>query len=115
MAHGAISVFTVSMATDATLTSAVDLGRAWKSVYLEIPSATSGTDVYPQVAVGSSSTFRRVYLPVNSGTAQANVLVVKSSVTNCMVQLPSGFQHVKLEQSTATTGTPSTYKIICSD
>jgi len=115
MAHGAISVFTASMATDATITSAIDLGRAWKNVYLVVPSATSGTDVYLQAAATPTDTFRRIYLPVNSATAQANVFIIKSAISNVNVLVPSGFQHLKIEQSTGTSGAPSTYKLICSD
>jgi hypothetical protein len=114
MSHGAIVVHTVGLASNTTLTSSVDLGRAWRNVYLEIPTMTSGTDVLLK-ASPDNSTFRRVYDRTNSATAQANVFTVKSAVTQAIVDIPAGLRYVAIELSTAMTATSAVFRVICSD
>ena len=114
MSHGPISVFTKTMSSFSTSTSGYDLGRAWKSCYLEVPSMTSNTELYIQGS-GDNSTFRRTYHPaVNSSTAEANVFAVASSVTNSIIPIPNGFRYVKVEAS-AVVSFSAEFKIICSD
>lgn len=114
MSHGAISVYTVGIASNTTLTSGVDLGRAWRNVYLEIPTMTSGTDVLLK-ASNDSSTFRSVYSRTNSAAAQANIFTVKSNVTQAIVDIPAGLRYLAVELSTAMTATSAIFRIICSD
>jgi hypothetical protein len=114
MSHGAIVVYTKSIASNITNTGGIDLSRAWRNVYLEIPTMTSGTDLYLQ-ASSNNSTFRRVFQRVNTATAQAAVVSIRSSVTNCLVDIPGGNRYVAIELSTAMTASTATFKLICSD
>jgi hypothetical protein len=114
MSHGAIVVFAKSIASNVTLSSGIDLSRGWKNVYLEIPTMTSATDLYLQ-ASSDNSTFRRVFVRANTATAQATALLIKSSVTQCLVDIPAGLRYVKVELSTAMTASTATFKLICSD
>jgi hypothetical protein len=114
MGHGADQIFSVSIASGATLSGAADLGRAWGRVYLEIRSMISNSQHYIQ---GSSdnSTFRRVYFDsLNSSTVGTNLYVIASAVSNGIVPAPPGIQYLKVE-TTATADSGQTYKIICSD
>jgi hypothetical protein len=115
MSYGPYSVFTRNLASNTTLTSALDLGRAWKNVYLEIPTMTSGTDVYIQAAATLDGTMRRVYQRTNSATAQSNVWIVKSNITQVLVDLPAGLRYVAVEISTAMTQTSVNFNVHCSD
>jgi hypothetical protein len=108
------SVFTVNCASNTTLTSALNLGTGWQNVYLEIPTMTSGCDVYLKAADAADGTFRRVYTKVNSATV-ANPWYVLSSITNCLVDMPAGLQHVKVELSTAMTATSVNFKVHCAN
>lgn len=115
MSYGPRSVFTVNCASNITLTSAIDLGRAWNKVFLEIPTMTSGTNIYIKAADSATGTFRNVYDRVVSSTAAALIVNIPSSVTNCLVDLPSGLQHVKVELTTAMTATSVNFKVHCSN
>jgi hypothetical protein len=115
MGYGARSVFTVNCASNTTLTSALDLGRAWRNVYLEVPTMTSGTNVYLKAADASDGTFRRVYLSANSATVQSNLWQVASSITQCLVEAPAGLRHLKVELTTAMTATSVNFKVHCSN
>ena len=114
MSYGPRSVFTVNLASNATSTSALDLGRAWQNVYLEIPTMTSGCDVYLKASDSATGTFRRVYSKVNSATV-ANPWYILSSITQCLVDTPPGFQHLKVEITTAMTATSVNFKVHCSN
>ncbi len=115
MSHGPISVFQQTMASGATLTSGqIDLGRAWRSIYLEIPSMTSGAGHYIQ-ASSDGSTFRRIYKYAgNDPCAETYVFQVQSGVTNAFVPVPGGYRYYKIETS-ETVGDGATYKFVCSD
>jgi hypothetical protein len=115
MSYGPRSVFALNCASNVTLTSALDLGRAWTNVYLEVPTMTSGCNIYVQAAASATGTFHRVYQRANSGTAQVNAVQIPSSVTQAMVDIPGGFQHLKVELSTAMTATSVNFKVHCAN
>lgn len=116
MGHGAISVFTATMTSGATLTSEVNLGRNWATVYLAVPSMTSNSQLHVQACESSGGTFRKVKHPaVNSSTVSTpNDFAIASAATNCWVLIPNGVRYVKVE-STATIDSGCTFKIVCSD
>jgi hypothetical protein len=114
MSYGRRSVFTVNCASGATLTSALDLGSAWQNVYLEVPTMTSGCDIYVKASATDDGTFRRVYTKVNSATV-ANPWYVLSSITQCLVDMPAGLRHIKIELTTAMTATSVDFNVHCSN
>ncbi len=114
MSYGPRAVYTQNLASGATLSSALDIGRAWGNVYLEVPTMTSGCDVYLQASDSATGTFRRVYTKVNSATV-ANPWYVLSSITQCFVDMPAGFQHIKIEITTAMTATSVNFKVHCAN
>lgn len=115
MSYGPRAVYTVNLASNTTLTAALNLGRAWQNVYLEIPTMTSGCDIYLQAAASATGTFRRVYMKVNSSSVQANAWGIASSVTQCLVDVPAGFQHIKVEITTAMTATSVNFNVHCAN
>ena len=113
MGVGAHRPYQVSMASGASLTTSVDLGRAWAKVYLDPTGAAS--EVRLQAAQILDGTFRQVYHPsINSSTAGANIFKIPSSVSGGLIELPAGLQHIKLE-TTAAVANGVTFKLICSD
>lgn len=112
MGYGPRAVYTVNLASNTTLTSALDISRAWRNVYLEIPTMTSGCDIYLQAADSATGTFRRVYSKVNSATV-ANPWYILSSITQCLVDVPAGLRHLKVEITTAMTATSVNFKVHC--
>lgn len=57
----AVQVFTKSIASAITATSAYDLGSAeFKKVYLEVPTMASATNLFIKAAIASDATFSRV-------------------------------------------------------
>jgi hypothetical protein len=118
MGYGVDAIFPATMASAGTLTSEVNLSRAWGRVYLEIPSMTSNTQIHIQGAYTSTSgggTYRRIYFDtLNSSTVGTNVYAIASAVTNAIVPIPPGIQFVKVE-TTATVNDGCTFRLICSD
>lgn len=114
MSYGPVQAFPMVMVSGASLTPAADVGKAFESVYLEIPTMTSNTALFLQ-ASGDNVTYRRVQLPlINTSTVGSNDFQILSSVTNRMVQIPAGFRFWKIE-TTATVDNGCTFKIICRD
>jgi len=114
MGHGARAVFSVTMASAASLSPAADLGRAWGRVYVEIPTMNSNTQCH---FLGSSdgTTYRAVYFDsLNSSTVGTNLYSIASAVTNAIVPAPPGIQYLKVK-TTATVDNGCVYKFICSD
>lgn len=102
MGHGAKTVYTQTLTSGGTLTSAIDLGRAWNSVYLEITSIPSNSQIHIQAAETLAGTYRRVYHPsINSSTVTTNVFAVSSAVTNAIVPIPGGLRFMKVETTMA--------------
>ena len=115
MGHGAISVFTATMASAGTLSSEVNLGRQWEKVYLGVPSMTSNTQLHIKVADVTGGTYRRVKHPMVASTPAApEDFAIYSAATNCYIPIPNGFQFLKIE-STATVDSGTSFKIVCSD
>src|SRR3982750_1469972 len=113
MGHGAHIKFQVVIASAATLSSEVNLGRGWLKVYLDPTGAAS--EVRLQAAIAAGGTYRQVYHPsVNSSTAAANVFKIPSSVSGGLIELPAGLQYVKVE-TTASVANGATLQIIASD
>lgn len=110
---GPIKVFSVGMASNTTLTSALNLGGSYRSYALVMPSLTSGTDVRIQVSGTESGTYRRLYHAPTAATAAPTVVNIPSSVTNCAVNLPYLAQYVKIEFTTATTASSHQFSVIC--
>lgn len=110
------TVYTVSMASGATVSTGMfTLCRSFHRVYLEVPTMTSGCDIYLQ---GSSNgtTFRRIkHPPVNTSAAQVHDWYLASSITQRMVEIPAGFKYIRPELSTAMTATAVDFKLICSE
>ena len=109
---GAIKPFTVTLTTGSTETSAVDLGGAYGTIMLGIPTMTSGCDHYIKVSDSSDGTFRRLYYPGYVDTATPAVVGISSSVTNCYIPIEAHARYIKVEVSTAASDTSHVYKII---
>lgn len=115
MAHGPNAVYTTTIASGATLSSAVPLGRSYKTAYLEIQSMISNSQIHIQGANAAGGTYRRVYFPLaNSASPVGNPFAINSALSSAIVPLPNGIQFLKVE-TTATCDSGATFKIICSD
>lgn len=113
MAHGAITAFNVTIASGATLSSEVDLGRSWARVYIDPTGAAS--EVRFQAAAASAGTYRQVYLPQpGTSTVQANIWKVSSGISGGVIECPAGIRFLKVE-TTAAVANGATLKLICSD
>ena len=104
MSYGPIQVYTVSIASGVTASSAVDLQKSYARLSVAIPTMTSGTDVYLQGASTLDGTYRRIFHPPTSVSSTVGAQFVSSGVTQCVVP----FQHVnsrfiKVELGTAMT------------
>jgi hypothetical protein len=117
MSYGPVQVFSITtMASGATLSSAVDLQKAYNKISLVVPSMASGTDIYLHGSTELAGTYRRINHSPNSVSATAGALFISSSISNCIVPLNNlHVQYVKVELSTAMTATTAAFKLICSD
>jgi len=110
---GPVKAFSVSLNTATTYTSALDLGGSYNKVGLAIPTMASGS-FYLQVSDTEDGTFRRLYHEPVAGTTTPPVVLIDSSVTNCVVPLNVPAQFVKVEISTITSDSSGVFKVICS-
>lgn len=114
MGHGAYSVFNAVIASGATLSSEVDLGRSWTKVYIDPTGAAA--EVRFQAAAATGGTYRQVYLPQDpmTSTVQTNIWKIASGASGGMQEAPAGFRYMKVETIAAVTN-GVTLKLICSD
>ncbi len=109
------TVYVVTMPAAATLTSAFDLQRNWKTVYLDMVTLSTGANLFVQAAAIEGGTFRRVYHPViNSSSAQANVFTITTAASGGYIPIPNGLRFMKIEVGTAP-AVQAEFKLICSD
>lgn len=112
MASAEYGIFPSTMATGATLTSAMDIGSPWAYVYLHVPAITSGTNIWIKAAPTLAGTYNRVTQPsINSTAAQTNSFTVASVQTSAVVPLPNGLRFVKIETATLQSDTSLTFYI----
>lgn len=118
----AISVFTTTIQSAATLSSALDLGRSWGKLILEVPTmsvhAVTGTcTIFVQVAHSAAGSYRRLAMEIlGDNSVSSGVLDFRypSDTSNKMVFMPAGYQHVKIETQATITAT-ATFRVIASD
>lgn len=98
MGHGVCQYFLGSVASAATVSTSIDLGRSFAHMILNIP-ARSNTTLYVQVSPDNSS-FKRVYNPASRAGAETQFQVL-SATTNAAVPIPGGFRYFKVESQDA--------------
>lgn len=107
--------FTGTIASGATLSSEINVGRSWTNAYLAVPSMTSNSLIYIQAAKESSGTYRRIAHPLEAVTAPVGKdFTINSATTSRMIPIPNGFNFYKVETS-ATMDSGEFFTIICSD
>jgi hypothetical protein len=110
-----VNYFIQSMASATTFSSGVDLQKAWNKISVEIPTMASGSDVYLQGSI-DGTTYRRVCHAPNTNSATVGGQFVTSGVTNVIVPFNNAHvRFVRIELSSATSDTPYTFNVICSD
>ena len=117
MSHGPLSVFSDSIASGASTSVGVDLARAWKTVWLQIGTMSTGVNLNVHAKQASSDSYYTVYHPcINSSTVTTNSFVISSGVGTGggMVALPNGFQYMRFVGTGVVSG-GVVFKVICSD
>ncbi len=107
------AVYTVSVVSGATLSSALDLGQNWDYAWLAVQSMVSNSQLYIQASDSLAGTYRRVLHPIlNTATIAAPpTFTVASAVTTAMIPIPNGLRFIKIEQ-TATADSGQSYKVL---
>lgn len=114
MGHGLYKVYTVTMASGGTLTSEIDLGRAYENVYLQIP-AMSNVQLHFQAAAEAGGTYYRICHPTGAAATPLNPdFGIASAATSRIVPIPNAFQVFKIE-TTATIDNGAVFKVLCAD
>ena len=112
MSYGPPRVYSVTPASGATVSTAVDLGHSFRSYSIEIPTMASGTDIYIQGSTNEGTTYRRIYFSTEDSSPVA--IQFPSNVTNGIYPVVAALpQLVRVEFSTAITATAPTIKFIC--
>lgn len=97
MGHGWGTYHVLTMASGGSLTSAIDLGRPYPSVYLEISSTPSQSEHRVLAAATLSGAYNTVYHPaINSATVAANIYKIPSGATGAMIPVPGGLRFLKV-------------------
>lgn len=113
MAYKRSMPYTASMASGSTLTGEVDLGQAFDTILLGIPTMASGCNVLVQVASTSGGTYRNLYHGAVVDSTTPVKLDIDSSVTQAFVPIsPACSQFVKIELSTAMTATSAQFDVV---
>lgn len=118
MAHGSTQSFDAVIASATTTSAAVDLGRGYARVYVDIAGAVS-TDVSFQAAPPTTSgagSYRFVRHPIASGVTAPGTALVGSACSGYLVEVPAlaGHRYVKVVARSAVDN-GATIKLVCAD
>lgn len=111
-----VKVFTASMASGATLSAEVDIGKAYSQVQLEIASATT-FQVNIQGARESGGNYKRLYNVVADNDNVVTPIEINSATAGpggAIVALPQHTRFMKVESQTAVAA-GTTYYFHCRD
>ena len=95
--------FAATIASGATLSTEVDLGKAYSKVLLELPSATT-FNINIQGANASGGNFKRIYNAVSDNDAIVTAVEITSATAGAngaIVAIPQWCQYMKVETQTA--------------
>ena len=105
----AVQVFTLSMASATSLSSAMDLDLTPRWATLMVPTMASGSDVKIYASDSLTGTYRQMcYM----GSTAPALYSIASTVTNCAVPFPAYARFIKIQLSSQTSDTPYTFKIV---
>lgn len=108
------AAFATTIDSGVTLSDAIDLGRGWENISVEIPTMTSGTDIFFKAASELTGTYRRCHHGLTSSLDTPAAINIDSSITQCFVPLDAiKVRYLKVELGTAMTATAATFKIVC--
>lgn len=106
--------FSVTIASGATLSSAITIPISRNHFHLEVPTMASGTDVYIQASIDGTNFRRVVYTPTLTNAAPGPIYLT-SAITNCFVNIDIlSPEYLKIELSTAMTATSAVFKVVIS-
>lgn len=108
MASNYTKVYSVTMTSGQTLSSELNLSKPYEKMLLAVPTMASGS-LFIQVAISSGGTYRR--LQATAGTDFS----INSAATQRVIDLPVGYQFMKIENSSGATDVHTAFKIICAD
>ena len=112
---GKVSVYTATLASGVTLSSAIDLGGSWGKLALSIPSMASGGNTVVYGSDKIDGTFQPIYLSPTAAPNTPIAISIVSSVSNAIVPIDAvNCQFIQVGVSTAATATQYTFKVICS-
>ena len=111
---GPIKPFSVTIASAATSSSAIDLGGAYNRIMVGIPTMTSATDIFFRASDAIDGTYRKIYHRSKVDSTTPTAVNFDSSVTNCFVPLDVAAQFFQIAYTSATTDASQTFKVICS-
>ena len=115
MSYGPVQVFTVSMASAVSQSTAINLGKSFSKVSLVVPSMASGTEFGFKVSDALAGTYQTFYHQptVTSGAVSFSIA---SAVSKCVVPLPNlHVQYVKVFLASQTVDSAYQFSLICSD
>jgi hypothetical protein len=104
MSYGPVQKFPVSIASGATSSGGVDLGKSFSEVYLDIPSACTFNFNIQGSADGSS--FKRIYNAPSDNDSVVTAVEITSATAGtdgAIVKLPCVVRYMKVESQTAVT------------
>lgn len=108
------AAFSTTIDSGVTLSDAIDLGRGWENLTVEIPTMTSGTDIFFQGSSELNGTYRRCHHGLTNSLDNPAAINIDSSVTQCFVPLDAiHLRYLKVELGTAMTATAATFKVVC--
>lgn len=91
MGHGLSQYFAATMASGASITSDVNLGRAFTKVYVNIAGATNSCHFLAAPSVsGSPGTYSPVKYNVASGMSAPQTITVGTATSGSFVEVPLG-------------------------
>lgn len=116
MAAREVVYFAAPVASGATLSSEVDIGKSYQEVFVQMASGTT-FEVFLQGARSPGGSFSRIYFPPTDSTPAVAPIEIASAAAGAnggIVPIPHFTRYMKLEFATAVAD-GGTYYFICRD
>lgn len=118
MGHGALSVFSTTIASGASTSGGISLARAWNKIFVQVGTMSTAAAISVQVSPDTGTTWYDLFhSTVQSATVATPKVFIASGVgTNGgTTPLPAGGLNYVRFLATAVVSGGVAFKLICSD
>ncbi len=112
MIHGEWKTALIDIDVDDTKSAEVDLGRAYETLMMVVPTRTVSCQITIEVAEKTGGTFQEIYATDPADGGDNKVISAAGTGAFTWVVPLGGFQYIKVKLSASQTGADQTFRVM---